>query len=211
MIAPEKPLRLYRHALSGHSHRAEALLSMLGLPVELVEVNLAAREHKSPEFLAKNRLGQVPVLEDGTVVIADSSAILVYLALRYDEDGSWLPRDAHRHAEVTRWLSVAAGPLVQGPAAARLASVFGVPVDLEKAKAIAASLFHVLDAELAERRFLVGPTPTIADLAMYAYTAHAPEGGISLQPYPYIQRWLDHVRGLPGFVPMKATRTRDHA
>jgi glutathione S-transferase len=73
-------IKLYRHALSGHSHRAQLLLSLLGLDAKLVDVELAAGEHKQAAFLAKNRFGQLPLLEDGDIVIADSNAILVYLA-----------------------------------------------------------------------------------------------------------------------------------
>lgn len=203
--------RLYRHALSGHSHRAELFLSLLGLPFERVDVDMATRAHKSPEFLRKNRFGQVPVLEDGAEVIADSTAILVYLATRYDPDGPWLPRDPRASAEVVRWFAVAAGPLVEGPAAARRHALLGAPVDLERAKATAASLFGVMEAELGERPYLVGDAATLADLALYTYTAHAPEGGISLAPYPRIKEWLARIEALPGFVPMQTTRTAVYA
>ncbi|HEY0825026.1 MAG TPA: glutathione S-transferase N-terminal domain-containing protein, partial [Ramlibacter sp.] len=89
---PEKPILVYRMALSGHCHRVELFLSLLGLPHTLVDVDLAAGEHKRPEFLARNAFGQVPVIEDGEVTLADSNAILVYLEGRY-APGRWLPRD----------------------------------------------------------------------------------------------------------------------
>ncbi len=73
-------IRLYRSALSGHCHRVELFLSLLGLPHEPIDVNLAAREHKTPEFLALNPFGQIPVLQDGALTLADSNAILLYLA-----------------------------------------------------------------------------------------------------------------------------------
>ena len=113
-------MKLYRHPLSGHSHRAELLLSLLQLDHELVDVDLVNGEHKQPPFLALNRFGQVPVLEDGDTVLADSNAILVYLATRYDSSGKWLPREPDQAAGVQRFMSVAAGPLAYGPAAARL-------------------------------------------------------------------------------------------
>lgn len=68
---------------------------------------------------------------------------------------------------------------------------------------VATQLFGVLDQELAKRKFLTGATPTIADIAMYSYTAHAPEGGVSLEPYANIRAWLARIEALPGFVPMK--------
>ena len=87
-------IRLCRHPLSGHSHRAQLLLSLLRVPFDMVEIDLGRGEHKQPPHVARNPFGQIPVLEDGDVTIADSNAILVYLATRYDASGRWLPRDA---------------------------------------------------------------------------------------------------------------------
>ncbi|WP_341910213.1 glutathione S-transferase [Ferrovibrio terrae] len=198
-------LRLHRFALSGHAHRAELLLNLLGLRAELIDVDLGGGEHKQPAFLAKNAFGQVPVLEDGDTVIADSNAILVYLASRYDEQRRWLPVDPVQAAQVQRWLSVAAGQLASGPAAARMVTLFKAPFDHDRAKTVATALFAVLEQHLAQQTFLVGAAPTIADLALYSYTAHAPEGGVSLQPYPQIRAWLGRIEALPGFVPMPKT------
>ncbi|WP_437620525.1 glutathione S-transferase family protein [Sorangium sp. So ce1151] len=205
MTTPESPIRLYRHPLSGHSHRVELFLSLLRLPFELVDIDLKNGAQRTPEFLSKNAFGQVPVIEDGDLTLADSNAILVYLATRYDPSGRWLPRDAVAAANVQRWLSVAAGRLFAGPGTARLANVFGIKLDHERARAIAVELFAVLDKHLATQRFLAGDAPTIADIAMYTYTAHAPEGGVSLDPYPHVRAWLARVEDLPGFVPMQRT------
>lgn len=199
------PLRLYRFALSGHSHRAELMLSLLGLSAELVDVNLRAGEHKQPAFLAKNSFGQVPVLEDGALTVSDSNAILVYLAERYDEGRRYWPVDPVRRAHVQRWLSVAAGQLSAGPGAARLVRVFNAPLDHAQAVRKAHDLFSVLEKELTARPFLVGDAPTLADIALYTYTAHAPEGDVSLEAYPAIRQWLSRIEALPGFVPMIRT------
>lgn len=145
------------------------------------------------------------MIEDGDVVLADSNAILTYLALRYDTGRRWYPSEAAAASRVQRWLSVAAGELASGPAAARVASLFNVPLDRERAKAIAKELFKVVDRELACRSFLAGEHPTIADIALYSYTAHAPEGGVALDPYPQISGWLRRVEALSGFVPMPRT------
>jgi glutathione S-transferase len=199
-----KPIRLYRHILSGHAHRVELLLSLLGLPCELIAVDMVRGAHKAPSFVAKNNpFGQIPVMEDGEVAIADSNAILVYLASRYDPTGQWLPRDPVAAAQVQQWLSVAAGQLAYGPATARLAVLFGARVDRERAQTIGRQLFDVLDGYLVERRFLVGDHPTIADIAVYSYTAHAPEGGISLDVYGHLRAWLARIEALAGFVPMR--------
>ena len=81
-----------RLALSGHSHRVQLFASLISLPLDLVDVDMMNGEHKTPRFLALNSFGQVPVLQDGDVTLADSNAILVYLEGRY-APGRWLPRD----------------------------------------------------------------------------------------------------------------------
>jgi len=196
------PIRLYRHPLSGHAHRAELMLSLLGLPIERVDVDFATGEHKSPPFLARNAFGQLPVIEDDGFVLADSNAILVYLALTHDPARRWLPVDARVQAQVQRWLSVAAGQLAHGPAAARVSAVFGRPPNPQHAT-VARQLFDVMEGHLAERDWLAADHPTIADVALYTYTAHAPEGGIALAPWPRLRAWIERVEALPGFVGMK--------
>jgi glutathione S-transferase len=195
-------LRLHRFPISGHSHRVELMLSLLGLRAVLVNVDLPKGEHKQPQFLSKNSFGQVPVLEDGALTLSDSNAILVYLAERYDQAQRYWPRDAAGRAQVQRWLSVAAGQLAAGPGAARLVRIFKAPLDHALAVRKANDLFTVLEKELGSRPFLVGETPTLADVALYTYTAHAPEGDVSLDPYPAIRNWLTRIEALPGFVPM---------
>ncbi|HEV2611523.1 MAG TPA: glutathione S-transferase [Noviherbaspirillum sp.] len=201
---PAAPLRLHRHALSGHAHRIQLFLSLLDLPFEMIDVDLMKGAHKQPNFLSMKPFGQVPVLEDGDTIVYDSNAILVYLATRYD-DGNWLPRDPVGAAKVQQWLSLAAGQIASGPATARLVTLFRAPLDHERAKTIAHNLLTVLDAELAGRRFAIGERPTIADVAAYSYIAHAPEGGVSLEPYANVRAWLGRVAELPGFVPMQSS------
>ena len=151
-IRPASQIKLYRFPLSGHSHRVELFLSLLGLPVELIHVDILTCAHKNPEFIALNIFGQVPVLQDGDVTIADSNAILVYLASKYDA-GHWLPRDPEQAAEVQRWLSVAAGLLAFGPAAARLVKVFKAPLNLDEVTQRANHLFEVMEKVLQQSPF----------------------------------------------------------
>lgn len=198
----EPAITLYSFPLSGHAHRVTLMLSLLGLPYRRVDVDLRGGEHKQPPFLALNAFGQVPVLEDEGAVIADSNAILVYLAKRYQGQARWLPEDALGAAAVQRWLSVAAGQLASGPNAARLATLFGVPDPGGAAQARTHALLAVMDAELGRRDWLAGEAATIADVACYAYVALAPEGNVSLQDYPRVRAWLARVEALPGFVPM---------
>jgi glutathione S-transferase len=194
-------IRLHRFRLSGHCHRVELFLSLLGRPVEIVDVPPGGQ--KTPAFLAMNPFGQVPVIEDDGVVLADSNAILVYLATRYDPARRWYPADAQGAAAVQRWLSVAAGPLFAGPAVARLVGLFDAKHDLARAHAVAAGVLGVMEAHLAANGpYFAAETPTIADIALYSYTAHAPEGHVSLDPYPQIRAWIGRIEGLPGFVPM---------
>lgn len=200
-----KPIKLFRHPLSGHAHRVELFLSLLNLPTELVFVDLAKGAHKAPEFLAMNPFGQVPVIDDNGVVLSDSNAILVYLAKQYDTSGQWLPKDAWQGAQVQRWLSIAAGPIASGPATARLITVFGAPYDAESTIARSHALLQVVEQELAGRPYLTGNLPTLADVASYTYIAHAPEGNVSLADYPQVRAWLARVEALPGFVPMQRT------
>jgi glutathione S-transferase len=199
-------IRLHSFALSGHSHRAQLFLSLLGVPHDLVPVDLRGGAHKTPEFLAMNPFGQVPVLEDGATVLFDSNAILVYLAQTYDPARTWYPQEPVAAARVQQWLSVAAGLIAFGPAAARLVTVFGAKLDHDRAKAIAGGVLDVLDGQLAGRAFVTGANPTIADISLYSYIAHAPEGEVSLEPYPAIRAWLARIEALPGFVPMQATK-----
>ncbi|WP_332752314.1 glutathione S-transferase family protein [Hydrogenophaga sp.] len=194
-------IQLYRSAISGHCHRVELFLSLLGLPFESIDVDLALKEHKLPDFLAMNPLGQVPVLRDGDLTLADSNAILVYLEGRH-APGQWLPRDPVGAARVQRWLSLAAGPLAFGPAAARVVQLFQRPTDPKESIERAESLFQFMESELSQTPFLVGERATLADVAHYAYVARAPEGLVSLQPYPAIRAWLARIEALPGFVPM---------
>jgi len=202
---PSQPIRLHRFALSGHSHRVELFLSLLGLPFELIDVDLPGGAHKQPAFLAMNPFGQVPVIEDGDVILADSNAILVYLASRYAEGAAWWPRDPVHAARVQRWLSIAAGPLAFGPAAARLIKVFGGRFDEAEVMARAHALLAVMEGVLGRSRFLAGDRPTIADIANYSYIAHAPEGGVSLEKYPAVRGWLASIEALPGFIGMAKT------
>ncbi len=203
---PAQAIRLYRSAISGHSHRVELFLSLLGLPFELVDVALAAGAHKQPDFLAMNPFGQVPVIQDGEVTLADSNAILVYLTGRYAADAEqWLPSDPLAAANVQRWLSVAAGQLAFGPATARVIQLFKLPASPADAIARAHALFKVMELQLGQSAFLAGSTVTLADIANYSYVAHAPEGNVSLEGYPALRAWLARMEALPRFVPMVKT------
>lgn len=197
-------MKLYSHPLSGHAHRARLFLSLLGQPAEIIDVDLAARAHKTPEFLALNPFGQVPVLVDGDTVVCDSNAILVYLSKKLGRT-DWLPETAEGAAAVQRWLSVAAGDIAFGPAAARLVTVFQAPIDAQAAIARAHGVLRRIDDALAGRTWIAADHPTIADVALYSYTARAPEGFVDLKAYANVRGWLARVEALPGFAPFQQT------
>lgn len=198
-------IKLYRHPLSGHAHRVEVMLSLLGINADIIDVDLLKGEQKTPGFLKKNPLGQVPVLEDGEFTLSDSNAIIVYLASKYDPNRSWLPTAPEKAAVVQGYLTVAAGALAFGPASARLVTLFGASLDSDNAIALAHSLLQRFDTDLSSREWLAGDQPTLADVANYAYIVRAPEGNVSLEDYAHVRAWLQRFESLPGFVPMQAT------
>ena len=196
-------ITLHGTEFSGHAHRVVLLLRMLEIPYRFV--NAPAELRRSPEFRRLNPLGEIPVLQDGGLVLADSNAIMVYLVRRYAPGSHWLPEEPAAAARVQRWLSIAAGQLMYGPAIARRIVQWSYPADHRRAVEIAGGLLRFMEAHLAEQPYLAGEQATIADLACYSYTAHAPEGGIPLEPYPSVRRWLARVEALPRFQPMPSS------
>lgn len=194
-------LRLHRMAVSGHCHRVELMLNLLGLPYEIVDVDLLRREQRRPEFLALNPLGQVPVLEDGDTVLPDSNAILVYLARRYAPGSAWLPEAPLAAARVQRWFSLAASLLDSGVATARFAAIIGKPVP-PNAQAEGRQLLALMERQLAAEPWLAGDAPTLADISLYSYSSQAEIGGIGLAEFPALRAWLARVEALPGFIPL---------
>lgn len=201
-MAGDKTMILHGFRLSGHSHRAELMLNLLEIPYEFRNVDLAAGVQRRPEFLRLNAFGTVPVLEDGDFIIPDSAAILVYLARRYDPARFWLPEDIETETRIQRWLSVAQGPVLNGPAKARMVKQFGKSYNHAEAIAVAQELLGVLEDELTRHKFLIGGTVSLADIAVYSYLARAPEGAVALDGFPSIQAWLRRVEALPRFLPM---------
>lgn len=191
-------MKLYYATPSGHAHRARLFLSLIGQEVDIVTVDLTKGEHKTPEFLKLNSFGQLPVLEDDGLVIADSVAILVYLAKKFGRS-DWLPEDAKGAAQVQRWLSVASGEIAYGPSTARLITLFGAPLNADEAIKRSHAILKLIDDELNERFWIASNLPTIADVALYSYVAAAPEGNVDVSGYANINAWLKRVEALPGF------------
>ena len=197
-------MKLYHHPLSGHAHRTRLFLALLDIPHELIHVDLAAGAHKTPEFLRLNSFGQIPVLDDDGVIIPDANAILVYLAKKYGKP-DWLPETPREAAAVQRWLSVAAGEIAYGPAAARLVTIFNAPFNPQEVIARAHRILALIDDALTARDWIAAGEPTIADVALYSYVAQAPEGNVDTSSYGNVAAWLKRIESLPRFVGFQKT------
>jgi glutathione S-transferase len=201
-------ITLYDFELSGNCYKLRLLMSILGLPYDIVPVDYyPGRENRADWFLRLNPFAQLPVLKDGDLVLTDSGAILAYLARKYDQTGLWHPVDAAITADVLRWHGVADG-ITSTAAASRLALNFGHDYDIPRAQREAHRIFRLMDEHLwfgerEGRDWLCGPAhPTTADIACFPYVMLSEEGGISRQDYPALRRWTDRVRRIPGFVVM---------
>jgi glutathione S-transferase len=195
--------RLYDLDLSGNCYKVRLLLSMLGLEYERIRTDTRSGETLTPAFKQLNPRGQIPVLVDGETVVWDSMAILVYLARRYG-DKKWLPADALGEARVMQWLAVSENELLYGLARARARVVLQRPFDLDQCHRDAEPGLAAMERQLSEQSWLASEAPTIADIACYPYVALAEEGEFSLQPYVAVQRWLQRISRLPGWLPMVA-------
>ncbi|HJU70788.1 MAG TPA: glutathione S-transferase [Paucimonas sp.] len=194
-------MKLYDLELSGNCYKVRLFAALAKIPVDIVAVDFLGGEHKRSPLIDLNPWGEIPVLQDGEVVLRDSHAILVYLATQYAGD-TWLPRDAAGMAEVMQWLSTAANEVQNGPGAARLVDKFGYAIDKADTVKRSDRILPLIDAHLARHRWLALERPTIADCAVMPYVALAPEGAVSLQPYPHIRQWIGRIKELPGFLSM---------
>jgi glutathione S-transferase len=201
-------MKLYSHPLSLHCYKVRLLLSFLAQAYDLETVDLVNDQQKSAEYIVKHPLGKIPLLEDGDFLVWNSEAILVYLARKF-ENVKWFPLDTKGITQVTAWLSFSANEMFNGLAAARAEIILGgkgikfidrQKVNLEKSTAIAYSSLEILNSQLANLNWLVGDTPTIADIACYAIVSCAPEAKIELKTYPHVEAWSTRFKQLPGFI-----------
>jgi glutathione S-transferase len=197
---------LYDYELSADCYAVRLLAALLRLNLDLVPIAFyPAREHESAAFRRINPRGSLPVLVDDDLTLTETGAILTHLAAQADGGSPWLPGDSL--AQVIEWLGFAAR-LGASAGLARLHDGFMFPLDIARARGDAHALFRLLDAHLwfaeaAGRDWLCsGPRPTIADIACFPHVMLAEEGGIERIHYPAIRRWLDRLRGLPGFIGM---------
>lgn len=195
--------KLYDLELSGNCYKVRLLCSLLGVPLTLVPVDFLAGDHKKSPVIDLNPFGELPVFQDGDVVVRDSQAILVYIARKWGGD-SWLPVDPTGLARVCAWLMVAENEIARGPNDARLHDKFGFKLDVDLARAKAARILNLMEAHLAKRSWLALDRPTIADVACMPYIALGHEGGVVLDRHPSVQGWVQRMKDLPGFIGMPA-------
>jgi glutathione S-transferase len=196
-------LRLYDYPDSGNAYKVRLLMAQLGLPFERIEKDILAGETRTPGFLARNPNGRIPLLEleDGTC-LAESNAILFYLA----EGSPFLPEERLLRAQVLQWMffeQYSHEPyiaVVRFWLHAGLAEARGDQIP-EKRR-LGYQALDVMEGHLERRSFFVGEVYTIADIALYAYTHVAPEGGFDLSAYGAVRGWLERVAGQPGHVPI---------
>jgi len=193
-------MKLYDLEASGNCYKVRLFAALANIELEKIPVDFLSGAHKQPPLSDMNPLGQLPVLEDGAQVFRDSQAILVYLAGAYG-GLAWWPAHPQGQAEIVQWLSFAANEVQHSLCAARLVQKFGYDLDQSAALAKAPAVLALLDAHLQRHDWLALGLPTIADCAVYPYVVLAPEGGVELEPYSHVARWMKRMEELPGFLP----------
>jgi len=197
-------MRLYDFLSSGNGYKVRLLLALLGVPFERVELDIVAGATRTPRFLALNPNGRIPLLElDDGRRLAESNAILFYLA-----DGTaFLPDERFARSQVLQWMFFEQYSHEPNVATVRywLHHLDLTPerrAAIEEKRRLGHAALGVMEGHLAERAFFVGERYTIADIALYAYTHVADEGGFDLAPYPAVRAWLARVAARPGHVPI---------
>ncbi|CAD5106198.1 glutathione S-transferase family protein [Zestomonas carbonaria] len=193
-------MKLYDLEASGNCYKVRLFASLANIELDIEPVDFLGGAHKQPPLADLNPLGQLPILEDGSHVVRDSQAILVYLAGVYG-GLAWWPAHPRGQAEIVQWLSFAANEVQHSLCAARLVQKFGYPLDQSVALASSPAVLALLDKHLERHDWLAIGRPSIADCAVYPYVALAPEGGVDLGPYSHIARWMTRLEALPGYLP----------
>ena len=204
-------MQLYSFEESGNSYKVRLLFSFLGVDYQRIEVDLLKDEQHQPAYLAINPRGEVPALVDGTVVLCDSAAILLYVAVRHGPR-PWWSNAIDEQAHIMEWLAFAASWVQYGVFTARALLSFGIsanglPADyrgesLEAAQMRGRRSLEILDSHLRNREWLACGRPTIADIAVFPYIVLAPMGDVDLSPYPAVSAWIARFKSITGFIPI---------
>ena len=197
-------LRLHDNASSGNGYKVRLLLTLLGQPFERIEYDIDRGATRTREFLGKNLNGRIPVLEleDGRF-LAESDAILVYLA----EGTRFLPQDRYERALALQWMFFEQYSHEPNIATLRYWITHRLLNDERRAmvegkRRQGDAALAVMERHLDRRRYFVGERYSVADIALYAYTHVADEGGFDIARYPAVRRWLDRVASEPGHIPI---------
>jgi len=197
-------IRLYDYLPSGNGYKVRLLLTQLGIPFERIELDILKGTTRTPEFLRKNLNGRIPVveLEDGRF-LAESNAILFYFA----EGTSFLLADRWQRAQALQWMFFEQYSHEPNIATSRfwLQHLELTPerkAALAQKRPLGYAALDVMEKHVTGRSFFVGEQYSIADIALYAYTHVAGEGGFDLAQYPNIRAWLERVRSQPKHIPI---------
>jgi glutathione S-transferase len=193
-------MKLYNVAYSGNSYKVRLLLAQLGIPCEIVEVDILKGESRTAKFFKINPNGRTPVLDDNGFILAESNAILAYLA----KGTKFLPEDREKFARVFQWMFFEQYSHEPYIATSRF-WLQHKPDSLEKSALLASkrdggwAALKIMEDHLVKTDFFVDDY-TIADIALFAYTHVSHEGGFPLDDFPRIQAWIEGVKAQPGFV-----------
>jgi glutathione S-transferase len=195
-------MKLFNVAYSGNSYKVRLLLAQLGIPCEIIEVAILKGESRTPEFLKINPNGRTPVLDDDGFVLAESNAILAYLA----KGTRFLPDDEKKFGLIFQWMFFEQYSHEPFIATSRF-WLQHKPDSPEKTAALAArrdggwAALKIMETHLSKNDFFVGDY-TIADIALFAYTHVSHEGGFPLDDFPKIRAWIERIKAQPRFISM---------
>lgn len=199
-------MKLYDYILSPSCYKVRLMAALTGVKLDVRPVDFhPGAEHRGLELMAINPAGSIPILEDGELILTESSSMLVYLAAR--SAPAWLGGGtAEEAARVQQWLSFS-HRLTASLGGARLHEMLLRPGDIAVLQAQGITALRELEAGLVEQKlrgmpFLASHHPTVADIACFPYVALAPDGGVSLDPYPAIRLWSRAIRALDAFIEM---------
>lgn len=201
-------IRFYNYVMSGNCYKFRLLASILGVDYESVAVDFhPGAEHKSEKLLRLNPAGTLPILQVGDQLLTETQSMLVWLAEHHDQSKTWWPsNNAVAIVSVMQWLGFSSR-LSATVGELRLHTMLNRDIDESAAHAGAIQALRELESHLTEQQirgeqWLVASTPTVADIACFAYTALSPDAGIEHDDFPAIRHWLYGVRSLAGFITM---------
>jgi glutathione S-transferase len=197
-------LRLYDYLPSGNGYKVRLLLTQLGIPFDRVELDILKGQTRTPEFLAKFPNGRIPAIElDDGKLLFESNAIIVYLA----EGTPFIPEDKFERGQVMQWLFFEQYSHEPYIASVRFLVMYPqvsddrrMIIDLMRRRGYDA--LGVMEGHLKSNDWFVGKQYSIADIALYAYTNVASEGGFDLSQYPSVLAWLERVKSQPKHIPI---------